>query len=153
MIEFTDSAKINVQTGTTSLTGAATLTTINLGTAVTTSRTFVLVGVRSSPPGGDISSSMVRARLISTTQITIDRQTANYNATEIVWQTIELKDGSKVQGGTFAITSSTQLTITRTSTAGSADLAWFVVEWGRATGTSNPKVGRGRRWASAVLAR
>ena len=100
MIEFTDSAKINVQTGTTSLTGAATLTTINLGTAVTTSRTFVLVGVRSSPPGGDISSSMVRARLISTTQITIDRQTANYNATEIVWQTIELKDGSKVQGGT-----------------------------------------------------
>jgi hypothetical protein len=192
VVEFTDPAMITVQAGTSSLTGTATSTTATLGTAVTTSRTFVLVGARSTGNGTDIGSGMVRAQLTSATQITLDRSATNYDVTEIAWQAIELKDGSRAQHGTTAlgsgtasatpalttvdttratafaplqtgggqnggrtgytgddvlgvatatlsITSSTQLTVTRGSTVASADIPWFVVEWGRPTSTSNPQ--------------
>lgn len=183
VVEFTNPTKIKVQRGTTSLTGAATSTTATLGTAVDTTKTFVLASTRSSGGGTDIGSGMVRARLTNSTTVTLDRSLANYAVTEIAWQAIELQEGSSVQSGTasfatsastataalsavvlgrttaFAslqtgggqnggrtsyasndvigvatatldLTSTTQLTLTRTSTAGPADLAWFVVSWG-----------------------
>ena len=183
VIEFTDSTKINVQTGTTSLTGGSTSTTATLATAVTTSRTFVLVGSRSGGTGIDIGSGMVRGRLTNSTTITLDRSVANYDVTEVSWQAVELKEGTTVQTGTttlgsgtssttasltalvlnrstafastqtgggqnggrtaytvddvigvaaatLALTSTTQLTLTRSSTAAAADIAWFVVSWG-----------------------
>ena len=183
VVEFTDTTKINVQKGSTSLTGGATSTTATLGTAVTTSRTFVLAGARRPDGGVDIGSGMVRARLMSSTTITFDRSVANYDVTEISWQAIELKEGSAVQSGTATLgsgaasttaaitavdlakttaflstqtnggqnggrtayvtddiigvacataklTSTTQLTLTRTNTAAAADFAWFVVSWG-----------------------
>lgn len=183
VIEFTDSTKINVQTGTTSLTGGSTSTTATLATAVTTSRTFVLVGTRSSGAGTDIGSGMVRGQLTNSTTITLDRSAAGYDVTEISWQAVELKEGTTVQTGTttlgsgtssatasltalvlnrstafastqtgggqnggrtaytaddvigvaaatLALTSTTQLTLTRSSTAAAADIAWFVVSWG-----------------------
>jgi len=183
VVEFTDATKINVQKGGTSLTGGATSTTATLGTAVTTSRTFVLAGARRPDGGVDIGSGMVRARLTDSTTITFDRSVANYDVTEIAWQAIELKEGSAVHSGTASLgsgtasmtatitavnlakttsflstqmnggqnggrtayvtddiigvacattvlTSTTQLTLTRTNTAAAADFAWFVVSWG-----------------------
>jgi len=183
VVEFTDPTKINVQKGSTSLTGAATSTTATLGTAVTTSRSFVLAGARRPDGGVDIGSGMVRATLTDSTTITFDRSVANYNVTEISWQAVELMDGSAVQSGaatlasgaasttatitavdlakttsflstqtnggqnggrtayvtddiigvacaTARVTSTTQLTLTRTNTAATAQFAWFVVAWG-----------------------
>lgn len=183
VVEFTDATTINVQKGSTSLTGGATSTTATLGTAVTPARTFVLVGARSSGNGVDIGSGMVRARLTNATTVTFDRSVANYDVTEISWQAVELKDGSAVQSGsaslgsgtasttatitavdlakttsflstqtnggqnggrtayvtndiigvacaTAKLTTTTQLTLTRTNTAAAADFAWFVVSWG-----------------------
>ncbi len=105
VVEFTDSTKINVQHGSTSLTGGATSTTATLGTAVTTSKTFVLAGARNPGGGADIGSGMVRASLTNATTITFDRSVANYDVTEISWQAIELKDGSAVQSGAATLAS------------------------------------------------
>ena len=107
VVEFTDATKINVQRGLTSLTGAATSTTATLGTAVSTTKAFVLVGGRSSPPGNDISSAMVRGRLTDATTVTLDRSTSSFDVTEIGWQVIELKDGSSVQSGSTNFPTST----------------------------------------------
>jgi hypothetical protein len=98
VVSFDDSSKIGVQRGTSFLTGATTSTTATIS-AVTTSRSFVLAGTRATGTGADIGSGMVRARLTSSTQITLDRSVANYDVTEIGWQVVELKDGSVVQSG------------------------------------------------------
>ncbi len=182
VIEFQDPTMINVQKGTTTLTGATTSVDATI-TAVDTARTFVLATARSSGTGSDIGSGSVRARITNSTTITIDRSATNYDVTEISWQAIELRDGSTVQSGsatlasgnmsttaaltavdlarssafastqtgggqnggrtpytandivgvaafTTALTSPTQLTLTRSNAAGSADVAWFVVSWG-----------------------
>ncbi len=192
VVAFTDSTMINVQHGTTSLASGSTSTTATLGAAVTTSRAFVLADARSTGDGVDIGSGLVRARLTSSTQVTLDRAASGYAMTEIAWQAIELRDGSIVQSGnatlgagtasstpslttvdtsrataiaagqpgagqnggrtsytsddvvgsgtaTVAVTSSTQLTVTRGNTSGTADIPWFVIEWGRPTSTSTAK--------------
>lgn len=186
VIEFTDPTKINVQKGSTSLTGTATSTTATLATPVDPARTFVLAAARRpGGGGGDIGSGMVRARLTNATTITLDRSATNYNITEISWQAVELRDGSTVQSGsatlttgvatataalttvnssrttaflstqtgggqnggrtpyvagdiigvacaTATVTNPTLLTLTRTSTASSADFTWYVITWGAA---------------------
>jgi len=184
VVQFTNAADINVQKGTTSLTGAATSTTVTLGTAVNVSKTFILVGARVTDGSGpDIGAKLVRAQLTNSTTITIDRAAATTSdATEIVWQAVELKDASTVWRGTanFAagatqataflqppvnvgrtvaflsmqagggqnggrtpyvaddvpgVATATAglvydtLTLTRNSTASSADLGWFVVQF------------------------
>ncbi|HEY7172610.1 MAG TPA: C25 family cysteine peptidase [Vicinamibacterales bacterium] len=106
VVEFTNAADINVQKGTTSLTGGATSTTVTLGTAVNTSKTFVLVGARvPDGTGPDIGSKTVRAQLTNSTTITIDRGASTADVTEIVWQAVELKDASTVWRGSanFAV--------------------------------------------------
>jgi hypothetical protein len=120
VVEFTDATKIDVQRGNTSLTGGATSTTATLGTAVTTSRTFVLAGARRPDGGVDIGSGMVRASLTNSTTITFDRSVANYDVTEISWQAIELKDGSAVQSGAATLASGAAST---TATITTVDLA------------------------------
>jgi hypothetical protein len=106
VVEFTDPADITVQKGSTSLTGAATSVTATLSPAVDVGRTFLLVGFRTADSGNDIGARMLRAQLTNSTTITIDRSTAGSgdDITEIVWQAVELKDGSSVQRGseTFA---------------------------------------------------
>jgi hypothetical protein len=111
VIEFTDPADITVQKGTTSLTGGATSVTATLGTAVDVSRTFVLVGFRMPDSGNDVGARMLRAQLTNSTTITIDRSVGGTDdIDEIVWQAVELKDGSSVQRGStsFAAGSATQ---------------------------------------------
>jgi hypothetical protein len=112
VVEFTNAADITVQKGTTSMTGATTSVTATLSPAVDPSRTFVLVGFRSAGSGNDIGARMLRAQLTDATTITIDRSTAGAgdDITEIVWQAVELKDGSSVQRGSasFAAATGTQ---------------------------------------------
>ena len=184
VIEFTDPTMINVQKGTTSLTGATTSTTATLATAVNTAHAFMVVSTHSSGTGTDIGSGLVRGQLTNATTVSLDRSAANYDVTEISWQVVELKDGSTVQAGTTtlgsgtatatvtlsavtlartsafastetgggqtagrtpdttsgivgvasvtaAVTSTTQLTLTRANTGAATDIAWFVVSWGR----------------------
>ena len=184
VIEFTDPTMINVQKGTTSLTGATTSTIATLGTAVNTAHAFLVVSTRSSGTGTDIGSGLIRGQLTNATTVTLDRSAANYDVTEISWQVVELKNGTTVQAGTttlgsgtatatptlsavslartsaFAstetgggqtagrttettsgivgvasvtavVSSTTQLTVTRANTGAAADIAWFVVSWGR----------------------
>ncbi len=115
VIAFTDGTKVNVQRGTTSLSGASTSVAATLS-AVDTTKTFVLADTRSSGDGTDIGSGMVRARLTNATTITFDRSVANYDVTEISWQAVQLLDGSTVQSGNSNFGSGTS-TATPTLTA------------------------------------
>lgn len=101
VIEFPLASDIKVQKGSTSLTGTSLTSTVTLPTAVDTSRTFVLVGFRTSGTGADVGARMLRAQLSSSTSITIDRSVSGSpdSITEIVWQAVELNDGSLMQGG------------------------------------------------------
>ncbi len=100
VVEFTDAADINVQKGSiTSMTGTTTSVTAALS-PVDVSKTFVLVGWRTSGGGTTIGTRMLRARLTNSTTVTIDRSVSGDDITEIVWQAIELKDASTVLGGT-----------------------------------------------------
>jgi hypothetical protein len=119
VVEFTNSADINVQRGTvTTLTGATLSTTATLGTAVDVSRTFILAGGRTDGSGPDVGARMFRAQLTNSTTLTFDRGAAGSpdNFTEISWQAVELKDGSLVTRGTsnFAV-GATTATVTFTS--------------------------------------
>jgi hypothetical protein len=110
VIEFTNPADITVQKGSiATMTGATTSVTATLGSAVDVGRTFVLVGFRSSGAGADVGSRMLRARLTDSTTITIDRAVSGTpdDITEIVWQAVELKDGSSVEGGSESFSGGT----------------------------------------------
>lgn len=101
VVEFTNAADINVQTGSiTTMTGTTTSVTATLSPTVNMSKTFVLAGWRTSGTGA-IGSRMLRARLTSPTTVTIDRSTSGApdDITEIVWQAVELRDNSVVVGG------------------------------------------------------
>lgn len=103
VIEFTNPADINVQKGTiTTMTGATTSVTATLSPPVDVNKTFLLVGFQSSGRGTDVGSRLLRAQLTNSTTITIDRAIAGTpdDITEIVWQAVELNDGSTVQRGT-----------------------------------------------------
>ena len=101
VIEFTNPADINVQKGTTSLLGTALSTTVTLGTPVDVTKTFLLVGYRTAGTGADVGARMLRAQLTGPTTITIDRSISGTpdDITEIVWQAVELTNGSAVQRG------------------------------------------------------
>ncbi|MCH8991815.1 MAG: hypothetical protein IIA44_08735, partial [Acidobacteria bacterium] len=101
VVEFIDPADVNVQRGTTSLLGTATSTTATLSPPVDVTKTFVLVGYRTAGGGADIGARMLRAELTNSTTITIDRSISGTpdDITEIVWQAVELQDGSSVQRG------------------------------------------------------
>ena len=99
VIEFTDPADINVQRGATSLNGSALTVDVPLGIPVDPNRTFVLTGYRSSGSGSDVGERMLRAQLINGSTIRFDRSIAGDNLENIIWQVVELNDGSTVQRG------------------------------------------------------
>jgi hypothetical protein len=102
VIEFTNPADIDVQTGTTTMLGTATSRTVTLPTAVDPAKTFVLVSFQTSGTGADIGARMLRAQLTNSTTLTIDRSVSGTpdDITEIFWQTVEL-EGASVQRGTM----------------------------------------------------
>jgi hypothetical protein len=109
VVEFTNPADINVQKGSiATMTGATTSVNATLGTAVDPSRTFLLVGFRAGTSSAGVGGRMLRAQLVNSTTITIDRSiSGGDNLTEIVWQAVELKDGTQVQRGSENFTSGT----------------------------------------------
>lgn len=118
VIEFTNPADILVQRGTTSLTGGgpgALSVNVILGTPVDVNETFVLVGFRTGGTGADVGQRMLRAQLIDSTTILIDRSSGDGGdpITEIVWQAVEL-NSSTVQGGTqnFPVAAVPQIVVT-----------------------------------------
>ncbi len=99
VVEFTNAADISVQKGSTSLLGASASVDIALPTPVDVNKAFVLAGFRTSGSGADVGERMMRARIIDANTLRIDRSRTGDSLTEIVWQVVELKDGSRVQGG------------------------------------------------------
>lgn len=101
VVAFSNPADVSVQRGTTSLIGAAVSTTATIPTAVDVTRTFVLADYQTSGTGADIGARMLRAQLTNSTTITLDRSVSGSpdNLTEVQWQAVELKDGSRVQRG------------------------------------------------------
>ncbi len=65
-------------------------------------RTFVLVSYASPGAGVDIGSRLLTASLVDNTTLQLDRALAGDadDIDDIVWQIVELKDGSRVQSGT-----------------------------------------------------
>jgi hypothetical protein len=103
VVEFTSSEFINVQKGSTSLTGATLSTNVTLSSAVDPTRSFVLVGMNTPSAGNDpdIGARTVRARLVNSTTLTIDRSIFGNadDLSELLWQVVELKDATVVQAG------------------------------------------------------
>ncbi|VAW96613.1 hypothetical protein MNBD_GAMMA20-192, partial [hydrothermal vent metagenome] len=99
VVEFINAADINVQKGSTSLLGSNASVDIALPTPVDVAKTFVLVGFSSASDGPDVGERMIRAQIIDSNTLRIDRSRTGDNLTEIVWQVVELKDGSSVQRG------------------------------------------------------
>ena len=139
VVEFTNAADINVQKGTTSLTGGALSATITLGTPVNVDKTFVLAGYTTAGAGNDIGPKVLRAQLTSSTTITLDRAVAgtNEDMPDIVWQAIELKDDSSVVRGSAnfpAGTSEVVVTLPQTNTT-------RAVAFGSVQGSSGQNMG------------
>lgn len=181
VVEFTSASVGSVQRGTTSMaTGVASAT--GTLTTVDTAKSFVLADLRNNDTGASVGTRLVRARITSPIEITIDRGSTVAPLTETTWQVVSMKDGTAVQSGsasfatgtgvataglttlssvgraiafasgqvgtgqsggrspyvgndipgvasaTLALTSATELTLTRNNTANTADIAWFVLD-------------------------
>lgn len=118
VIEFTNPADIFVQRGTSSLTGGGgggSSVNVTLPTPVDTTKTFVLVGFRTNGTGSNVGRRMLRARLMNTTTINIDRSiaTGSERITEIAWQAVQLNN-SVVQHGSenFPVVAAPQIVVT-----------------------------------------
>ncbi|MGE3166825.1 MAG: IPT/TIG domain-containing protein, partial [Planctomycetota bacterium] len=103
LVEFTDPALVNVQRGSTALTGSTLTVDITLSTAVDVSRSFVLAGFQSTGSGSDIGERMFRGQLINGSTVRFDRPVSGDNIEEISWQVVELFDGSAVQRGSTSL--------------------------------------------------
>ena len=152
VVEFTNAADINVQKGSiTTMTGATTSVTATLSPAVDVSKTFVLVGWRTNGTGVDIGSRMLRARLTSSTTITIDRSVSGTpdDINEIVWQAVELKDGSRVWGGNASFAAGDSQVVAQFA-APRADMS-RAVAFGSAQGGSGQNMGRSAYVADDII--
>ncbi|UCD92091.1 MAG: DUF2341 domain-containing protein, partial [Methanobacteriota archaeon] len=108
VVEFTDPALINVQKGSIfTMTGPTTSVNATLSVPVDVNKSFVLVGFRMSGGGPIVGANMLRAQLVDSTTVMIDRCLSGSpnNITEINWQVVELKDGSSVLAGSQNIRS------------------------------------------------
>ena len=102
VVEFTNPGDATVQKGSV-FTMIDTTTSVNatLSTPVDVNRTFVLVSFITEGSGPDVGARMLRAQLVNSTTIMIDRSISGWqdNITEISWQAVELNDGSRVLSG------------------------------------------------------
>lgn len=105
LVEYTNSADINVQKGNTSLTGSTLSVDVTLPTAVSPSRSFALVGFNNVHDGPDVGKRMLRAQLIDATTLRIDRSASGDDLSNVGWQVIELKDGTTTQHGSASLAS------------------------------------------------
>ena len=111
VVEYTDPADINVQIGSTGLSSSTASVDVTLGTAVDPSRSFLLVGYWTLSSGADVGERVLRAQLIDGSTIRIDRSATGDTINEIIWQVVELRDGSAVQRGSAAFTGGSAQTV------------------------------------------
>lgn len=107
VVEFTSAPDINVQRGTTSMTGTTLTRTVTIP-AVDLAETFLIVSFRTTGAGADMGARMLRATFTNATTIAFDRSASGTpdDITEIAWQTIELT-GARVERGTQNFASGT----------------------------------------------
>jgi hypothetical protein len=102
VVEFTNPGAAVVQKGS-AFTMINTTTSVNatLSTPVDVNKTFVLASFITEGSGPDVGARMLRAQLVNSTTIMIDRSISGWqdNITEISWQAVELNDGSRVLSG------------------------------------------------------
>jgi hypothetical protein len=102
VVEFIYPGDINVQTGSTQLTGATLSSTITLGTAVDLTKTFALCSFNTTEAVADnqVGARLVRAVLTDSKTVTVDRSitgTPAQDVTEVFCQAVQLTN-SVVQG-------------------------------------------------------
>lgn len=102
VIEYTYPGSVFVQRGSgLSMLSAATIANASLSTPVDTNKTFALVSFNTEGSGPDVGARLLRAQLVNSTNIIIDRSISGNqdNITDISWQAVELRDGSRVFSG------------------------------------------------------
>ncbi len=98
VVEFTDPATISVQRGSTSILGPGLVATVTLPQPADLTRAFPLVSFRMNDGTlGNVGAHLISARLVDSTTLVVERSTAGDNdIEEILWEVVELKDGSAV---------------------------------------------------------
>src|SRR6266480_3519582 len=138
------------------MTGANTLATATLTSPVDTNATFVLTAYRTSGSDTSVGARMLRAQLTGASTITFDRSIAGapVDISEILWQAVQLKDGSLVQGGSVNFTNGvaeTNVTLVNLNTNRAAAFASVQPVGGQNLGRS-PSTGGALGVGSATLA-
>ncbi len=106
VVEFTDAADINAQAGVTEIPDGTLSVDVTLGAAVDLETTFVLVGFAATQPdpGTNVGEILLRAELVDSTTLRITRNVGPGGSftvlNDIVYQVVELRDGSRVLHGT-----------------------------------------------------
>jgi hypothetical protein len=101
VVEFLKASDVYVQRGTTTMTAGATTRDVTLPQAATLSESFVLVNGRNNGGGTDVGARMLAGHLTSTTNLHLSRGIGSGDDfTDIVYQVVDLKDGTRVQNGT-----------------------------------------------------
>ncbi|MEM7340201.1 MAG: signal peptidase I [Actinomycetota bacterium] len=113
VITFDDPADATVQTVGTTLNATEGSDTITLSTPVDPDTTFLVATAASASTGADVGERLVRAHLVNSTTVAVDRSVAT-ESVEISVQVVDLNDGSTVRHGTVdlaATEASTTVTI------------------------------------------
>jgi hypothetical protein len=102
VVEFTKPGSVDVQRGSiTTMTGTSTSANATLSRPVDVNKTFVLTGFQTPDAGADVGARMLRAQLINSTTIMVDRGISGDpdDIPEISWQAVELRDCGRVLAG------------------------------------------------------
>ena len=106
VVEFTDPADILVQSGDSpGLVGGNSSRNVNLPTNFDPASTFVLAGYTSDDSGSDVGERMMRAEVLDANTVRFSRQATGDGIDRIIWQVVELRDGSRVLSGIEDFTS------------------------------------------------
>ncbi len=103
VISFDDPADATTQRASAALGAGAMATTITLATPVDPSTTFLLVAPTSGGTGVDIGERMVRAHLVDSTTVAIERSIGG-DPVAVDLQVVTLRDGSTVRHGVVDLT-------------------------------------------------
>ena len=114
VVEFTNPAAALVQKGMTALGDGELTGDVTLGTAVDPDASFVLLGYAGTIPDavtGRPAEYMIRAELVDGSTVRLTREASSsgslIEANDLVWQVVELRDGSRVLHGAETVAQGT----------------------------------------------
>jgi len=100
VVEFTDPADIFVQAGDSpGMNGGNGQRLVNLTTSVDPERSFIVSGFTIDDDGADVGERMMRAEFDDANTVRFSRQATGDEIDRILWQVVELRDGSRVLRG------------------------------------------------------